>query len=199
MSQQYTYYPKGQRFPTNMSFTQLKLDPSAQFIMVDDASGKRWSLLLDDGTMTPAFRRVGSVQFTWKERHNFIYDWSHISLSMMAYAKNYLGNTPQQPGTVLTHPIPDTVIAPCGLEEVAKQFINSTKPIRNSMSNILNKFRSSLRPEPLKSFVKYGIKDEQGNLTPDGEDLLIDILANKFEAELIEATKVLAEEQQDKK
>lgn len=67
----------------------------------------------------------------------------------------------------------------------------ATKESTDSMSLIdrINELNTS---EPLKSFVKYGIKTRDGKLTAEGAEVLLGILADKHEAELVKVTDALA-------
>jgi hypothetical protein len=63
------------------------------------------------------------------------------------------------------------------------------------MSDTLEKFKKLFQAEPLKTFVKAGIKEDDGELTQDGESIVLELMAKKFETELKEiADKMLAEE-----
>jgi hypothetical protein len=88
--------------------------------------------------------------------------------------------------------------------------INSLTP--NIMSNLVQKFKSLVRQEPEKSFIKAGVMDEKETLTSDGTALFhnwlftLDLeklrtskaktIAELFKSEVVDK---LLEEQEDKK
>lgn len=66
------------------------------------------------------------------------------------------------------------------------------------MSTITNIYRSLKLGEPLKTFVETGIKNKDNTLTAEGTQLLMEILAEKHEAELKEAAdKIKAEQEKE--
>jgi len=76
--------------------------------------------------------------------------------------------------------------------------INSNK---NIFMTIIEKFKSAMMKEPLKSFVKFGITDEKGTLTTDGQALFIQHMFEQNQASFVkEVVDVLkAEEEKDSK
>lgn len=71
-----------------------------------------------------------------------------------------------------------------------------------SSMSLIDKFNELTTSEPLKSFVKYGVKTRDGKLTSEGTELLLNILANQKdnEAELVKVTDALAaKDKSDKK
>lgn len=84
---------------------------------------------------------------------------------------------------------------------VQESEIELTKKVTLSMS-LIDKFNELSTAEPLKSFVKYGVKTREGKLTEEGTELLLNILAGQKEneAELVKVTDALAaKDKADKK
>lgn len=89
----------------------------------------------------------------------------------------------------------------CWAEEWLEGLESETITQEKSTMSLIDKFKELSTAEPLKSFVKYGVKTADGKLTPDGTELLLNILANQSanEAELVKVTDAMAKADKDKK
>lgn len=59
---------------------------------------------------------------------------------------------------------------------------NNSLTAKSIMKNLITSFSNLFTPEPQKSFLKAGITDQSGNITPDGSTVFVTWLLNQNQA-----------------